>query len=66
MKVRSVFSPRYSNGEGTVITCSVQFEGLPAPVPFSASAADPAAYGAALFQALTAGQYGPVQEFMVN
>lgn len=64
MKYSSVTNPSFISEDGQVIKCDVQFDHLPAPVPFIARATDPAQHGKEIFQRAKAGEFGEIAAFV--
>lgn len=61
----SVANPRWVNAEKTMIDCEVTIAKFGAEVlPFTASANDSEAHGRLLFQKISAGEYGPIAEYV--
>lgn len=64
MNIVSVSSPVFAAADGSAIDCLVVFKTpsgeLTAPTPFTAVATDGVEYGAALFERLASGEFGPV------
>ena len=64
MKIISLVQPFYCNAERTAITALVHFEGMPDAIPFTATRDDGVSYGADLFDALVAGEYGDIAPYV--
>lgn len=60
----SVKNPVYTNAEGTGIDCEVQWVEFPVSHPFHATNWDTESHGIALWNALKAGTYGPIAEYV--
>lgn len=64
LTVKSCTNPIWADEAKTEITCTVQFNELPSPLPFNAMASDPEPHGKKLFADLVAGKYGPIGAYV--
>ena len=53
----------YSSQDMSRVNCFVQIEGVDGSLPFTADKNDPENYGAALYQDIVNGKYGPVSPY---
>lgn len=64
MKYSAVTSLQWANQEHSAIVCEVQFEHLPAPVPFGAVPNGDYEHTHEIFARCVAGDFGPILEFV--
>lgn len=63
-EVEYMKNPVYSNAEGTTIDCLLKLTSFDYEIPFTASLNDVEPHGVAIYQALLAGQAGPVLAYV--
>ena len=61
MQIKKITSPRYT--ESGAIDCDVLFEGMEAPVPYTATPEDTATTGQQIWQELQSGKWGEIAPF---
>ncbi len=64
MKFSEVTNPQWANAEQTAIDCTVVFDHIGEPVPFTANPLDPLAHGREIFERAAAGEFGPVADYV--
>ncbi|EQA7510932.1 DUF4376 domain-containing protein [Escherichia coli] len=64
MQIKEITSPRYT--ESGAIDCDVLFEGMEAPVPYTATPDDTAKTGQQIWQELQSGKWGEIAPFTVT
>ena len=64
MKYSEVKELRWADEARSMVLCTVTFEGLLAPVPFTASPGDVEAHGAEIFKRCTAGEFGSIGDYV--
>ncbi len=64
MQVKEITNPRYT--ESGAIDCDVLFEGMEAPVPYTATPDDTAKTGQQIWQELQSGKWGEIAPFSVT
>jgi hypothetical protein len=64
MKYSEVKDLRWADEAKSMVLCTVSFEDLPAPVPFTASPDDVEAHGVEIFQRCTAGDFGAIGDYV--
>ncbi|EHY3390582.1 DUF4376 domain-containing protein [Escherichia coli] len=64
MQIKEITSPRYT--ESGAIDCDVLFEGMEAPVPYTATPEDTATTGQQIWQELQSGKWGEITPFTVT
>lgn len=63
MEIKTAHSPKWANPEHSAILLNVDFKGI-GNLPFLAAPDDPEMHGKELFSLATAGQFGPVGEYV--
>nr|WP_236500272.1 DUF4376 domain-containing protein [Escherichia coli] len=64
MQIKEITSPRYT--ESGAIDCDVLFEGMEAPVPYTATPEDTATTGQRIWEELQSGKWGEIAPFTVT
>ncbi|RZZ19989.1 DUF4376 domain-containing protein [Escherichia coli] len=64
MQIKKITSPRYT--ESGAIDCDVLFEGMEAPVPYTATSEDTATTGQRVWQELQSGKWGEITPFTAS
>ncbi|HCX7797675.1 DUF4376 domain-containing protein [Escherichia coli] len=64
MQIKEITSPRYT--ESGAIDCDVLFEGMEAPVPYTATPDDTAKTGQQIWQELQSGKWGEIAPFTIT
>ena len=65
MRYRQIFNPRWADAAQTRIDCDVDFEEIAeATVPFSAAATDNYAHTTEIYNAVLAGTYGTIADYV--
>ncbi|HFV0579955.1 TPA: DUF4376 domain-containing protein [Escherichia coli] len=64
MQIKEITSPRYT--ESGAIDCDVLFEGMEAPVPYTATPEDTATTGQRIWEELQSGKWGEIAPFSVT
>lgn len=64
MQYSEVKDLRWADEAKSMVQCTVAFDGLPTPVPFTASPGDVEAHGVEIFQRCTAGDFGPIGDYV--
>ncbi|MEB6860376.1 DUF4376 domain-containing protein [Escherichia coli] len=64
MQIKEITNPRYT--ESGAIDCEVLFEGMEAPVPYTATPEDTATTGQQIWQELQSGKWGDIAPFTVS
>ncbi|HCP4080613.1 TPA: DUF4376 domain-containing protein [Escherichia coli] len=64
MQIKEITSPRYT--ESGAIDCDVLFEGMEAPVPYTATPEDTATTGQRIWQELQSGKWGEIAPFTIT
>jgi hypothetical protein len=64
MKYSEVKDPRWADENRSAVLCTVTFDELFSPVPFTASPGDSEAHGIEIFQRCTAEAFGPIGEYV--
>jgi hypothetical protein len=64
MKYSEVKDLRWADEAKSMVLCTVTFEDLPVPVPFTASPGDVEAHGVEIFQRCTAGDFGAIGDYV--
>ena len=64
MQIKKIINPRYT--ESGAIDCDVLFEGMEAPVPYTATPDDTAKTGQQIWQELQSGKWGEIAPFTVT
>ena len=64
MNYTTVTQPRYASADRKDIACLVLFEGMDAPMPFTAHMDDPEAHGQQLYAELTSLKYGQIGAYV--
>ncbi|HBE4922677.1 TPA: DUF4376 domain-containing protein, partial [Escherichia coli] len=64
MQIKKITNPRYT--ESGAIDCDVLFEGMEAPVPYTATPDDTAKTGQQIWQELQSGKWGEIAPFTVT
>ncbi len=64
MQVKEITNPRYT--ESGAIDCDVLFEGMEAPVPYTATPDDTAKTGQQIWQELQSGKWGEIAPFTIT
>ncbi|MEN8538203.1 DUF4376 domain-containing protein [Escherichia coli] len=64
MQIKEITSPRYT--ESGAIDCDVLFEGMEAPVPYTATPEDTATTGQQIWQELQSGKWGEIAPFTAS
>ncbi|EEQ1637663.1 DUF4376 domain-containing protein [Escherichia coli] len=64
MQIKEITSPRYT--ESGAIDCDVLFEGMEAPVPYTATPDDTAKTGQHIWQELQSGKWGEITPFTAS
>ena len=64
MQIKEITNPRYT--ESGAIDCEVLFEGMEAPVPYTATPEDTATTGQQIWQELQSGKWGEIAPFTVT
>ncbi len=64
MQIKEITTPRYT--ESGAIDCDVLFEGMEAPVPYTATPEDTATTGQRIWQELQSGKWGEIAPFTVT
>jgi hypothetical protein len=64
MKYSEVKDLRWADEARSTVLCTVTFDDLPAAVPFTASPGDVEAHGVEIFQRCTAGDFGPIGDYV--
>ncbi|ENC1448853.1 DUF4376 domain-containing protein [Escherichia coli] len=64
MQIKEITSPRYT--ESGAIDCDVLFEGMEAPVPYTATPDDTAKTGQHIWQELQSGKWGEIAPFTIT
>lgn len=64
MQIKEITSPRYT--ESGAIDCDVLFEGMEAPVPYTATPEDTATTGQQIWQELQSDKWGDIAPFTVS
>ncbi|EFN0716494.1 DUF4376 domain-containing protein [Escherichia coli] len=64
MQIKKITNPRYT--ESGAIDCDVLFEGMEAPVPYTATAEDTATTGQQIWQELQSGEWGEIAPFTAS
>lgn len=62
--VTACANPQWANAAHDAVNCQVTFSHIGKPLPFCAMASDPEPHGQALFDALIAGKYGPIADYV--
>lgn len=62
--VENITNPFYIDDIGDRIDCMVKFDSLNEAIPFTANKHDVEAHGRAIYDALIAGQFGPVAPYV--
>ncbi|WP_435869284.1 DUF4376 domain-containing protein [Escherichia coli] len=64
MQIKEITSPRYT--ESGAIDCDVLFEGMEAPVPYTATPEDTATTGQRIWEELQSGKWGEIAPFTIT
>ncbi|HAW7892233.1 TPA: DUF4376 domain-containing protein [Escherichia coli] len=64
MQIKKITNPRYT--ESGAIDCDVLFEGMEAPVPYTATPDDTAKTGQQIWQELQSGKWGEIAPFTIT
>lgn len=64
MQIKEITNPRYT--ESGAIDCDVLFEGMEAPVPYTATPDDTAKTGQQIWQELQSGKWGEIAPFTIT
>ncbi len=64
MQIKKITNPRYT--ESGAIDCDVLFEGMEAPVPYTATSEDTATTGQQIWQELQSGKWGEIAPFTAS
>jgi hypothetical protein len=64
MQLEHAKDPRWANAEQTLLDVTIKWEGIEEELPFTASATDTEAHGRDIFAAASAGQFGPIADFV--
>ncbi|EFM6560112.1 DUF4376 domain-containing protein [Escherichia coli] len=64
MQIKKITNPRYT--ESGAIDCDVLFEGMEAPVPYTATSEDTATTGQRVWQELQSGKWGEITPFTAS
>ncbi|EEQ1701428.1 DUF4376 domain-containing protein [Escherichia coli] len=64
MQIKEITTPRYT--ESGAIDCDVLFEGMEAPVPYTATPEDTATTGQRIWEELQSGKWGEIAPFTVT
>jgi len=62
--IKSATSPTWANAEQSLIDLLVQFDEIPEPIPYTASANDSVKHGRDLYEQAAAGAFGPVAPYV--
>lgn len=64
MNLQYAKDPKWANAEQTLIDITIKWDGIEEELPFTASPTDTEAHGRAIFAAASAGEFGPVAEYV--
>jgi hypothetical protein len=64
LTIQFATSPKWANAEQSLIDLLVQFDAIPEPIPYTASAADSVEHSRELFARAVAGEFGPVAPYV--
>ena len=64
MKYSEVKDPRWADENKSMVLCTVTFDDLFSPVPFTASPGDSEAHGVEIFLRCAVGEFGPIGDYV--